>query len=66
MDHFNKLMELFDKVSPLIPEGDYIEMCDTLKALRESSMSHPPTLVYEPTIVSLYISEAPPYVPMNT
>lgn len=65
MEHFNKLMELIDKVSSVIPEGDYIQMCDTLKSIRDSSMSHPPPLRYEPTVVSTYIPDAPPYDPMD-
>lgn len=62
MDHFNTLMALIDKVSPIIPEGDYIQMCDTLKSLRDASMYRPR---YEPTVVSTYIPEAPPYDPMD-
>ena len=65
MEHFNKLMELIDKVSPVIPEGDYIQMCDTLKSLRDASMYRPPPLRYEPTVVSTYIPEEPPYDPMD-
>lgn len=66
MEHFNTLMELIDKVSPVIPEGDYINMCNTLKSLRESLMYRPPTtLRYEPTVPSTYIPEAPPYAIMN-
>jgi hypothetical protein len=65
MEHSNKLMELIDKVSPLIPEGDYIQMCDILKSLRESLMSRPPPLIYEPVVLSLYIPDIPPYEPMD-
>lgn len=64
MEHYNKLMELIDKVSPLIPEGDYIQMCDALKSIKDSSMPHS-SLRYEPTVVSTYVPESPPYSPMD-
>ena len=35
MDLFHKLIELIDKNSANIPEGDYIELCDTMKQLRD-------------------------------
>ena len=35
MDLFHKLIDLIDKNSDKIPEGDYLKMCDTIKALRE-------------------------------
>jgi hypothetical protein len=35
MDLFHKLIELIDKNSSTIPEGDYIELCDTMKQLRD-------------------------------
>ena len=35
MDLFHKLMELVDKNTENIPEGDYLKMCDTIKELRE-------------------------------
>ena len=35
MDLFHKLIELIDKNSSMIPEGDYIELCDTMKQLRD-------------------------------
>ena len=35
MDLFHKLMELVDKNSDKIPEGDYLKMCDTIQELRE-------------------------------
>ena len=35
MDLFHKLIELVDKNSDKIPEGDYINMCDTIKQLRD-------------------------------
>jgi len=35
MDLFHKLMELVDKNTDVIPEGDYLEFCDTIQELRE-------------------------------
>tara|TARA_R110001606_G_scaffold290258_2_gene438220 strand:+ start:296 stop:637 length:342 start_codon:yes stop_codon:yes gene_type:complete len=35
MDLFHKIMALVDKNSGNIPEGDYLELCDTIHALRE-------------------------------
>lgn len=35
MDLFHKLMELVDKNTENISEGDYLQMCDTIKKLRE-------------------------------
>lgn len=44
MDLFHKLMELVDKNSENIPEGDYLQMCDTIKELRER-VKPPPFLI---------------------
>jgi hypothetical protein len=61
MDHFHQLMELVDKHSSVIPEGDYLEMCNILKRIHEK-VNQPSFLletevtveytpfVYEPTI----------------
>ena len=35
MDLFHKLMALIDKNSGNIPEGDYLQLCDTIQELRE-------------------------------
>ncbi len=35
MDLFHKIMALIDKNSGNIPEGDYLQLCDTIHALRE-------------------------------
>ena len=35
MDLFHKIMALVDKNSGNIPEGDYLELCDTIQELRE-------------------------------
>lgn len=44
MDLFHKLMELVDKNSENIPDGDYLQMCDTIKELRER-VKPPPFLM---------------------
>ena len=35
MDLFHKVINLIDKNSDRIPEGDYLELCDTIQELRE-------------------------------
>jgi hypothetical protein len=35
MDLFHKIVDLIDKNSSVIPEGDYLELCDTIKELRD-------------------------------
>jgi hypothetical protein len=35
MDLFHKIQGLVDKNSDKIPEGDYLEMCNTIKELRD-------------------------------
>jgi hypothetical protein len=35
MDLFHKIIDLIDKNSGTIPEGDYLELCDTIKKLRD-------------------------------
>ena len=44
MDLFHKIIDLIDKNSSVIPEGDYLEMCDTIKELREK-VKPPPFLI---------------------
>ena len=44
MDLFHKIIDLVDKNSSVIPEGDYLEMCDTIKELREK-VKPPPFLI---------------------
>ena len=44
MDLFHKIIDLVDKNSIVIPEGDYIELCDTIKELREK-VQPPPFLI---------------------
>ena len=44
MDLFHKIIDLIDKNSSVIPEGDYLELCDTIKQLREK-VQPPPFLL---------------------
>ena len=44
MDLFHKIIDLIDKNSSVIPEGDYLEMCDTIKELLEK-VKPPPFLI---------------------
>jgi len=44
MDLFHKIIDLIDKNSSVIPEGDYLELCDTIKELREK-VQPPPFLI---------------------
>ena len=44
MELFHKIIELVDKNSSVIPEGDYLELCDTIKELREK-VQPPPFLL---------------------
>ena len=44
MDLFHKVINLIDKNSSVIPEGDYLELCDTIKELREK-VQPPPFLI---------------------
>ena len=56
MDLFHKIIDLVDKNSSVIPEGDYIELCDTIKELREK-VQPPPFLLDQ--------NEPMTYVPEN-
>ncbi len=64
MNQLRKLMELVDKNVDVIPEGDYIEMCNSMKALHDLVDKKP--LRYEPSLFSEYLVEPPPYVPMDS
>ena len=44
MDLFHKIIDLVDKNSSVIPEGDYLELCDTIKELR-GKVQPPPFLI---------------------
>ena len=45
MDLFHKLIDLIDKNSDNIPEGDYLEICDTIQQLRDKV--RPPSFVLD-------------------
>ena len=77
MDLFHKLIDLIDKNSNNIPEGDYLEMCNTIQQLRQKVQ--PPYFLLdqnEPMPLSqmtdgTYGAEGPPphtpvYVPTMT
>lgn len=44
MDLFHKLIDLIDRNAEKIPEGDYLELCNTIKELREK-VQPPPFLI---------------------
>ena len=44
MDLFHKIIDLVDKNSSVIPEGDYLKLCDSIKELREK-VQPPPFLL---------------------
>jgi len=60
MDLFHKIMELVDKNSESIPEGDYLQLCDTIQELREHVK--PPSFLDQttPMWVSDETSQGPP------
>lgn len=61
MDLFHRLIDLIDKNAERIPEGDYVEMCNTIKELRER-VKPPPFLLDQND--PLWITNGPPiYVP---
>ena len=67
MDLFHKIMELVDKNSENIPEGDYLQLCDTIQELREHVK--PPSFLDQttPMWVSDETSQGPPvYQPTIT
>ena len=71
MDLFHKILALVDKNSDRIPEGDYLELCDTIQELREHVK--PPSFLDQtlPTWISDYDPERDgppvyqPTVPMS-
>ena len=54
---FHKLQGLVDKVAELIPEGDYVEICNTVMAIREQ-VRPPWFLVDQNEPCLLYTSDA--------
>lgn len=48
MDLFHKLIDLVDKNAERIPEGDYVDICNTIKELRERVK--PPSFLLDQTV----------------
>jgi len=48
MDLFHKIIDLIDKNSDRIPEGDYLELCDTIQELRQQVK--PPSFLLDQTV----------------
>jgi len=61
MDLFHKIMELVDKNSDKIPEGDYLELCDTIHELRQQVK--PPSFLLDQNQPILFSNQAPVYRP---
>ena len=63
MDLFHKLIDLVDKNAECIPEGDYLDICNTIKEIRER-VKPPPFLLdqNDPLWISDYdpIRDGPP------
>ena len=58
MEQLRKLMELVDKNVGTIPEGDYVEMCNYMKAIHDL-VNKPRGLRYEPSIYLGYDTSLP-------
>ena len=61
MDLFHKILALVDKNSDRIPEGDYLELCDTIQELREQVK--PPSFLLDQNQPFWMGREAPVYEP---
>jgi hypothetical protein len=61
MDLFHKIMALVDKNSDKIPEGDYLELCDTIHELRQQVK--PPSFLLDQNQPLWMGDEAPVYQP---
>jgi|TARA_B110000444_G_scaffold35377_1_gene30863 hypothetical protein len=61
MDLFHKIMALIDKNSDKIPEGDYLELCDTIHELRRQVK--PPSFLLDQNQPILFSNQAPVYRP---
>lgn len=61
MDLFHKIIDLIDKNSDRIPEGDYLELCDTIQELREQVK--PPSFLLDQNQPLWMGREAPVYRP---
>jgi hypothetical protein len=51
--HIEKLMELIDNASQHIPNGTYVEMCDTIKKIYDAPHTHRETYPAADTIVPI-------------
>jgi hypothetical protein len=56
MDLFHKLIDLIDRNSEKIPDGDYLQMCDTIKQLRDRV--NPPSFLLDQN-QPLWVGERP-------
>ena len=63
-------MEIIDRNTEHIPEGDYLQFCTVISDLRRQYIDHgydsdtdSTHLEYEPVIPSVYVPQAPPYFP---
>lgn len=61
MDLFHKIIDLIDKNSDRIPEGDYLELCDTIQELRRQVK--PPSFLLDQNQPLWMGREAPVYRP---
>jgi len=61
MDLFHKLIDLIDRNAEKIPEGDYLELCDTIQELREQVK--PPSFLLDQNQPLWLGREAPVYEP---
>jgi len=61
MDLFHKIIDLIDKNSDRIPEGDYLELCDTIQELRRQVK--PPSFLLDQNQPIWVSGEAPVYEP---
>jgi hypothetical protein len=61
MDLFHKIIDLIDKNSDRIPEGDYLELCDTIQELRRQVK--PPSFLPDQNQPLWMSGEAPVYEP---
>ena len=56
MDLFHKIIDIVDRHTDKIPEGDYIELCDTIKQLRDRV--NPPSFLLDQN-QPLWVGERP-------
>ena len=61
MDLYHKIIDLIDKNSDRIPEGDYLELCDTIQELRRQVK--PPSFLIDQNRPLWMSGEAPVYEP---